>query len=166
MRSVGVWFTGYDADQLSGTPRIYLVPVGADVLRSLSGDGFATQAWHVVDQKLPAPFPISDSALTDERWIPMNDSLSDQFGDIRRLSSFRAYPDGNYSGLSAKEADIIAAETTMDSRLIGRSVWNTQWFLIIPGGTLLHDPEAGLDTFINTVTDIKLFFQTYAYSGN
>jgi hypothetical protein len=166
VRSVGVWFTGYDADQLSGTPRIYLVPVGADVLRSPSGDGFATREWHVVDQKLPAPFPISHSAHTDERWIPMNDSLSDQFGDIRRLSSFRAYPDGNYSGLSTREADIIAAETTMDSRLIGRSVWNTQWFLIIPGGTLLHDPEAGLDTFIDTVTDIKLFFQTYAYSGN
>jgi hypothetical protein len=38
--------------------------------------------------------------------------------------------------------------------------------LIIPGGTLLNDPQAGLDAFINSVSDIKLFFQTYAYSGN
>ena len=55
---------------------------------------------------------------------------------------------------------------TTDSRLIGRSVWNTQWLLIIPGGTLLADPEAGLDEFVDNVTDIKLFFQTHAYSGN
>ena len=53
--------------------------------------------------------------------------------------------------------------------------------LIIPGGTFLADADAddGLDTFIygetvpggeerdgNGVTDIKLFFQTYANSGN
>jgi hypothetical protein len=60
----------------------------------------------------------------------------------------------------------IASQSTTDTRLIGRSVWNTQWLLIIPGGTLLADPDAGLDRFIDDVTDIKLFFQTYAYSGN
>ena len=54
----------------------------------------------------------------------------------------------------------------MDTRLVGRSVWNSQWLLIIPGGTLLADPAAGLNAFINNVEDIKLFFQTYAYSGN
>lgn len=58
------------------------------------------------------------------------------------------------------------AETITDSRLIGRSVWNTDWMLIIPGGTFLFDPNQGLDTFINSVGDIKIFFQTYAYSGN
>jgi hypothetical protein len=38
--------------------------------------------------------------------------------------------------------------------------------LIIPGGTFHYDADDGLDTFINTVTDIKLFFETYAISGN
>jgi len=161
VRSVGVWFTGYDTAELAKTPRVYLLPVGADVLRSPSGDGFAMREWHVVDQKLPVPFPIMDFELASEDWIPMNDSLSEEFGAIRRFSSFRAYPDWEDSS----EADAIAAETTEDSRLIGRSVWNTQWLLIIPGGTLLHDPYAGLDAFINNVTDIKLFFHTYAYSG-
>ena len=28
------------------------------------------------------------------------------------------------------------AETISDIRLIGRSVWNTRWLLIIPAGTL------------------------------
>ena len=53
-----------------------------------------------------------------------------------------------------------------NSRLIGRSVWNSKWKLVIPGKTLLDDPEEGLDLFINTVKDIKIHFETYSYSGN
>jgi hypothetical protein len=83
--------------------------------------------------------------------------LSDVFAEIRRFSSFRAYHD---SGAFAP------AETVSNSRLIGRSVWNTDWMLIVPGGTFLYDPNQGLETFIQAVTDIKIFFQTYAYSGN
>ena len=162
VRSVGIWFSGYDSTGLSSTPRIYLIQVGADVLRSPSADGFATREWDVVDQKLPAPFLVGESDLKAETWIPINDTLSGQLSETRRFSSFRAYPDNQASS----EAETIAAESTMDSRLIGRSVWNTQWMLIIPGGTLFADPDAGLDAFINNVSDIKLFFQTYSYSGN
>ena len=61
-------------------------------------------------------------------------------------------------------------ELPVDSRLIGRSVWNNEWILIIPGETLkgptLADKLAGLETFLNTVSDVKLFFQTYSYPGN
>jgi hypothetical protein len=49
---------------------------------------------------------------------------------------------------------------------VGRSAWNTQWLLIIPGATLLDDPKKGLDAFVKNVTDIRLVLQTYAYSGN
>ena len=111
----------------------------------------------MVDQKLPAPFPVSDAELEGESWIPVHDTLSEELGAIRRYSSFRAFADSEEAG----EEELIT-----DTRLVGRSVWNTQWLLIIPGGTLLHDPDAGLDTFIHSVTDIKLFFDTYAYSGN
>ena len=52
--------------------------------------------------------------------------------------------------------------------------------MIIPGGTFLYDADEGLDRFIhgdlvpgeddvrdgNGINDIKLFFQTYGYSGN
>ena len=41
---------------------------------------------------------------------------------MRKFSDFRAYPDSG--GFSTSEA-------TQDSRLIGRSVWNTRWLLII-----------------------------------
>ncbi|NVN90739.1 MAG: hypothetical protein HXX11_09040 [Desulfuromonadales bacterium] len=157
VRSVGLWFQNYNGAGLSSTPRVYLVPTGADVLRSPTGDGFATREWQVQDQKLPVPFPIGDSDLKNPSFIPVNDSLSDELSAIRKVSDFRAYP---YSG------DFNASQTTSDSRLIGRSVWNTQWMLIIPGSTLLFNKDVGLNTFINSVDDIKVFFQTYAYSGN
>ena len=56
-------------------------------------------------------------------------------------------------------------ELNTDTRLIGRSVWNTQWVLVIPGATLLADPEMGIDRFIQDVDDIYIYFQTYAYAG-
>jgi hypothetical protein len=157
VRSAGVWFSDYNGSGLSVTPRVYLVPAGADVMRSPSGNDLETREWRVVDQKIPVPFPIGFSSLNNPAWMPMNDSLSDTFADIRRFSSFRAYHDSGFFDPS---------QTISDSRLIGRSVWNTDWMLIIPGGTFLFDPNQGLDTFINSVSDIKLFFQTYAYSGN
>jgi len=157
VRSVGLWFQDYNNAGLSSTPRVYLVPTGSDILRSPTGDGFATREWLVKDQKLPVPFPIGDTDLKNPSFIPANDSLSDEYAGIRRVSDFRAYP---YSG------SFDAGQATSDSRLIGRSVWNSQWMLIIPGSTLLFNKDVGLNTFINSVSDIKLFFQTYAYSGN
>jgi hypothetical protein len=170
IRAVGAWFEGYDGASLSNTPRVYLIPVGMDVLRSPSGDDFKTREWQVLDQKLPAPFPLGASDLADPDWIPANDSLSDTYGDIRRMSSFRAYHDsGAYD----------PSQSISDSRLVGRSVWNTEWMLIIPGGTLSHDSDEGLDRFIHGqlnlegtarngegITDILLHFQTYGFSGN
>ena len=171
VRAVGVWFQGYDQLPLSSTPRVYLIPVGADVLRSPDATDFGTREWSVVDQKLPVPFPIGAENLDDPDWIPVNDGLSDDFYEIRRFSSFKAH--------SFDEGDPIdTSQMTSDSRLIGRSVWNTRWLLVIPGGTMLFDPEEGMETFINGaplpggdrdgngVEDISFFFQTYAYSGN
>lgn len=173
VNSVGTWFVNYSGLPLTNTPRVYLLPVGADILRSPSDDSFTTREWQIVDQALPVPFPLAESDFDDPNWIPMNDTLSDSFTQIRRIGSYRAYhSDG--SGL------INLAETTFDSRLVGRSVWNRKWLLIIPGGTLLANPDTGLDTFIhgrlipggggerdgNGVSDIQLFFSTYAYTGN
>jgi len=153
----GVWFTGADGSQIAATPRVYLLPAGMDVLRSPSGDTLTTREWRVLDQVIPVPFPIGASSLSDPDWNPTFDSISGNFAQIRRYGSFPAYHDaGAYN----------ESQTTSDSRLVGRSVWNTEWLLIIPGGSLLNNADAGLDTFINTVDDIKIYFQTYSYSGN
>jgi hypothetical protein len=150
------------------------VPVGLDVQRSPSFDSLATREFNVVDQVLPVPFPIGNNQLTDPNYIPALDSLDNSFAQIRRFSRFRAYHDDPATGAEEFPTDQLELTT----RLVGRSVWNTRWMLIIPGGTFLNDPDEGLRTFIfgqpvpgtnerdgNGVTDIKLFFQTYAYSG-
>jgi hypothetical protein len=38
--------------------------------------------------------------------------------------------------------------------------------MIIPGQTFLADSTAGLTTFINEITDIRLSLETYGMSGN
>jgi hypothetical protein len=171
IRSVGVWFANYNnlGGGMDNTPRVYLIPVGSDVLRSPTRFEGVTREWKILDQLLPVPFPLSAGDLSNPGWVPVIDSVQGQFWGIRRYGRFRAYHDsGNFT----------AAETISDSRLIGRSVWNTRWLLIIPAGTLHSNREEGLQRFINGgllpngqrdgngVTDIKIFFQTYAYSGN
>jgi len=199
IRSVGMWFSNYNSlagTGMSNTPRVYLVPAGQDVMRSPDSSIGTPRYFTVEDQVLPVPFPIGGGSLSDRDWVPINDSLSGTLGDIRRYGSFRAYHDSG----SFNQNEVIN-----DSRLIGRSVWNTRWILIIPAGTLHSDRNEGIRRFIygrklsspsfgsievplvdyrtgenlkdsdgdpivefrdgNGVSDIRLFFQTYAYSG-
>jgi hypothetical protein len=154
---LGVWFSDYNDAGLALAPRVYFFPAGQDILRSPTGNTLATREWKILDQVVPVPFPIGANDLTDPTWIPQNDSLAESFAQIRRFSSFRAFHDsGVYDD----------TETTRDSRLIGRSVWNTDWVLIIPGGTMLNDPSQGLDGFINSVSDILISLQSYSYPGD
>ena len=161
IRSVGVWLDGYDTTELSNTPRVYLLPVGADILRPPTSGDLDIRTWSVVDQRLPVPFPIGYGDLEDPEWTPLTDMLNGSFGEPRRYGSFRAYP---------LSEPFDETQLVPDSRLVGRSVWNTRWLLIIPGGTLLNDPAAGLEALIGTETDpgiddIRIFFETYAYQG-
>jgi hypothetical protein len=170
IRSVGVWFANYNSlgGGMINTPRVYLVPVGNDILRSPTAALGQIREWTILDQLLPVPFPLSGDALNDPNWIPMNNTLLGSLGDARKFPRFRAYHDSG---------TFEASETINDSRLVGRSVWNSRWLLIIPAGSLHSDRNEGLERFINGalangerdgngVSDIKVFFQTYAYSGN
>lgn len=170
IRSVGTWFADYADLPLADDPRIYIFPTGADVLRAPNGNNFETREWQVIDQAIPVPFPIGSSDLEDYAWNP-SDTLSGSGTELRRYSRLRAY---HYS------EPFDDSQVTSDSRLVGRSVWNRRWVMIIPGGTFLNDPQEGLETFINGrripgggnardgdgVDDIRVFFKTYAYSGN
>jgi len=158
VRSSSVLLENYPTS-LSRTPRIYLVPVGTDILRAARGNTLATREFNVVDQKIPEPFPIGFSDVNNPEFIPENDSLSGSFIEVRRFSTFKAFP-------GDVEAFDPVNNALSESRLIGRSVWNTQWMIIIPGGTFLFDAEEGLDEFIHTIEDITLYFRTYAASGN
>jgi hypothetical protein len=196
IRGVGAWFEDYNATTLgvSETPRVYLLPIGKDVLRPADANAFETRLWDVVDQVIPVPFPIGDNDIAQADFSPRSDSLSDGFTLERRIGRFRAY---NFDQLGFNQ------QFSTDSRLIGRSVWNTQWILVIPGATFLADADEGLDRLVygqdvadqvlagvsvtdypncqtlqaaqpqapptnapGGIKDILLFFRTYAYSGN
>ena len=136
IHSVGVWFANYN--NLSGgmvnTPRVYLIPVGVDLMRSPTDYLGAVREWKVLDQTIPVPFPLSLDYLLDPNWIPIQDALFDEFGAIRKYASFRAYHD---SGI------FDAAETIANTRLVGRSVWNSRWLPDYPGGDAQQRPQRG-----------------------
>ena len=163
INSVGVWFSNYQStdvlNDLSAAPRVYLIPTGSDVMsipNASSPD--QVRVWNIVDQAIPVPVTGIDAKLPYSSFAPLLDSLDGSLGQQRRFSSFRAYHDA--------EDAVNTDELVPDSRLVGRSVWNTGWTLIIPGRTLNADPDEGLNRFIEQVSDIKLVFMTFGYSGN
>ena len=150
-------YTAYtSASALSATPYVYLIPAGVDSMRSPGGGGSTVRTWSVRDQAIPLPFNIGGSKFaTASTWSAAN-SLTEAF-TLRQHQAFRAVPDGTIfnSGTGFTNA-----------RLVGRSVWNSKWKLIIPGNTLLADPNQGIQVFIDTVKDIKLYLQSYSTAGN
>jgi hypothetical protein len=180
VRSVGVWFSNYtnlynvgtSGGGLANQPRVYLVPAGIDSMRVPDGSSETIRNWAVVDQAMPVPYPINDTDWQNPDWSALKDLLGGEMFNIRKHGSLRAYHDsGTWN----------EAEVSNNARLVGRSVWNSRWLLIIPGGTLLSDADLGIERFIhgsqlsggtspvwdeNGVKDIKIIFQTYSYSGN
>jgi hypothetical protein len=155
--AVGITFVGHDrlttqtVNGLAHYPNVYLVPVGRDYMRSPADSDCNVFAWSVVDQVLPLPYVVGSTELDDEDWISTfsgMDGTSDSYAKIRRHSTLRA--DGS----------------TYSTRLVGRSVWNDRWLLVIPGSALNANREQGLETFINGVSDIKLGIKAYSRSGN
>lgn len=158
IRGLGVWLENYNAAGLSTTPRAYLVPVGNDYSRTSSSGQPAIRQWKVVEQRIPTPFVINQSQLWSPNFMPTLNGPDGIFGELRRHGDFRMFHDNGDP--SADESEII-----LDTRLIGRSIWNSQWLLIIPGAGLFVDPELGLNQFAENVSDILLHFQTYSQSG-
>jgi hypothetical protein len=158
IRSFGLNFASYPNTLLAGSPVAYLVPVGADVLRS-PGLARATREWKILDQALPVPFPnVSDveSAVSAANYTPVFGSMSGNFVAVRTFPSISA----SFTG-----------PITQSTILVGRSVWNTRWALIIPAANMataagVAGRDAALETFISNITDITLQIKAYAYTGN
>ena len=155
--AVGIDFAGYGnlttqtATGLAVEPNIYFVPVGTDYMRAPAGTTRKVLGWTVVDQVMPLPYTVGSAQLDDEAWISTMsglDGTSDSAATIRRHSTLRA---GN---------DFTS------TRLVGRSVWNDKWLIVIPASSLNADRVRALDTFINGVGDIKIGIRAYSRSGN
>jgi hypothetical protein len=147
-----------DSNALSATPYVYLIPAGVDSMRSPPlGDTSSIRSWTVEDQAVPLPFNLANSDFSAQpSWVTAS-SLSEPPFTLRKHQAFRAVPDGTV---------FSSAPGFTNARLVGRSVWNSKWKLVIPGNSLLADPVQGLEAFKNTVKDIKLHFETYSHSGN
>lgn len=157
-----------DSSALSATPYVYLIPVGVDSMRSPPlGDESAIRTWSVQDVTIPIPFNIGSSDFSTKKLWQSADSLSEPLFSIRKHQAFRPVPTAEvftpniYNGIGG-----LSRSQFTNSRLVGRSVWNSRWKIVIPGHTLLNDPTEGLNRFIQSVKDIKLHFVTYSYSGN
>ena len=153
---------------LGGTPYIYLIPVGVDSMRSPPlGDTSAIRSWVVQDLAIPMPFNIGASEYATKKLYQSADSLTEPLFEMRKHQAFRPV-----STAAVFSPNLYTANGTLQrsqftsNRLVGRSVWNSQWKLVIPGRSLLNNPKEGLDRFLQTVKDVKIHFVTYSYSGN
>ncbi|MBS0632451.1 MAG: hypothetical protein JSS11_11085 [Verrucomicrobia bacterium] len=149
-----------NANALSATPYVYLIPAGEDAMYMPPlGDTAVVRTWAVKDQAMPLPFNLGQDVFSANVFFTPQGTVNEQFWITRKHQAFRPVSDPAFF------YSTMPAEFT-NSRLVGRSVWNTQWKLVIPANTLLNAEQDGLDKFVRTVTDIRLFFRTYSNSGN
>jgi hypothetical protein len=158
-----------DPDALAANPYVYLIPVGVDSMRSPPlGDTSTIRTWTVHDVAIPLPFNIGGSAYSTAPLWQSSDSLTEPLFAIRKHQAFRPVSSANVFGTLVVYWTGGELERTQycNTRLLGRSAWNSRWKIIIPGRTLLNNADEGLDRFIRSVNDVKLFFHTYSYAGN
>ncbi|MDA7663629.1 hypothetical protein N8635_02580 [Akkermansiaceae bacterium] len=149
-----------DSNSLSATPYLYLIPCGEDsMLAPPLGDTNTLRSWTVHDQALPLPFNLGASAFNTTQFFNAVGTLSEQPWVQRKHQGFRPVSDPAFFYSS------VPTEFT-NSRLVGRSVWNSKWKIVIPAYMLLDDEQEGLSRFVGSVSDIKLFLRTYSNSGN
>ena len=170
LHGVGLRFAGYDdlvvttANGLAAEPNVYFVPVGRDYMRTPYGTTRKTLAFKVVDQVMPIPYDTGTlpTLLADSDWISTLSS-GDNAATIRRHSTM----------------SVLGGDEATSTRLVGRSVWNDRWLLVIPASSLSSDRVNALKTFINGldtdhdgqvdvpgVADIEIGFRAYSRSGN
>ncbi|HWQ90993.1 MAG TPA: hypothetical protein VN673_04925, partial [Clostridia bacterium] len=181
LKSISASFANYrisGAGGMQASVYVYLVPVGSDIARTprrFVGDTINfTREWKICDQWLPIPFRLSgrnDPVLSASDWIPINSIQSGQqpLGDVRGHAAFEAWHDSQILPITDPQFKA--------TRLIGRSVWNGKWLLVIPAVSLFpSDRNEGLNRFIyggllggardgNGVSDIKIRMEAYSYTG-
>jgi len=147
-------------NMLAATPYVYLIPAGFDRMQAPPlGNTGAVRSWRVVDQALPLPFNLGASAFNSGSYFNAAGTLTEKPWTIRMHQAFRPVDDPSYFYGG------VPREFT-SSRLVARSVWNTQWKIVIPANTMHADPQTALDRFTASVNDIELFLRTYSHSGN
>ncbi|NQW99704.1 hypothetical protein HQ447_03525, partial [bacterium] len=119
------------SNALGATPYVYLIPCGNDsMLAPPLGDTNTARTWTVQDQALPLPYNLGGTDFNSTQFFDANGTLSEQPWIIRKHQAFRPVADATMFYGS------VPQEFT-NTRLIGRSVWNSRWKIVIPAYTLL-----------------------------
>ena len=129
------------------------------MLASPLGDTAVVRSWAVRDQAVPLPFDLGQNDFAATQFFTPQGTLNEKVWITRKHQAFRPVSDPAFF------YSTLPGEFT-SSRLVGRSVWNSQWKLVIPAYTLLNVEDEGLDRFVRSVSDIQLFLRTYSHSGN
>jgi hypothetical protein len=160
--AAGAERTAAQANMLSATPYVYFIPCGTDYIlapAAASGSSNTLREWLVHDQSMPLPFNLGGSAFNTTQFFNAEGTLREKPWIIRQHQAFRAVHD---SGQFLSALPIIFT----NARLVARSVWNSQWKLVIPAYTLLSTEQEALNRFTGSVKDVHLFLRTYSHSGN
>ena len=113
------------------------------------------------DTRIPTPFTLNQAQITAPGFIPSVDGIDGSYGELRHHADFRMFHGADLDG----EGNLSVDDDNQSTRLIARSIWNSEWLLIIPGAGLYADPKEGLKRFAEQVSDIKLNFKTYSHNG-
>ena len=174
IHSIGVKFVGYNSmttnasegcgPQLALSPNIYLVPAGRDYMRAPAGIERKLLAFDTVDQVMPLPYAVGSTELDSASWQPTMEGLDGTTATGVRIRRHSTIPEGG---------------SISSTRLVGRSVWNDRWLLVIPAGSMHSDRAKALDVFLDgadtdgdgvldqkPVSDILLGIRAYSRSGN
>ena len=152
--------TAAQANILSATPYVYLIPCGTDYMQAPPmGGGSAVRSWTVHDQAMPLPFNLGANDFNATQFFSANGTLREAPWIIRQHQAFRAVVDSEQF-----LADFPLIFT--NARLIARSAWNSRWKIVIPAYGLLSNEQTALNRFSASVKDVHLFLRTYSHSGN
>lgn len=166
IESMSVILDGYDTQNLSATPRVYVVPVGIDRMIYADSKEREYTGWQVKEKVLPLIFETSRAKVEATNFSPVEDTQQGFVNAIKKFSTLRAY---------TSDAEAASNGWSGSTRLAGRSVWNDQWLLVIPGKLLLNDADEGLNRLIYgspdasdsvALKDIKLLINSTSVSGN
>lgn len=171
LRRHAILLQGYnDNTAMTTTPLVYLFAAGSDIMRSPTGGRGDVRVWKIYEQLIPVPFPLSAGDLASEDYlIPRVNPLTgiSDFGVRRRFRLVDAIDADAFEGFDPANP----SQAGVASDLVGRSVWNSRWTLVIPAGSLLADRQEALRQFVYGadgevgITDIKLGFESYGFAG-
>ena len=160
LRGVGVWLETDKASSLPTRPEVYFIPSGLDYMRvpirSSNSSMAVKRSWQVIDQVLPVPYSLTDSDWDSSDWSALKDVCGNELFTTRKHPAIRAKV-----GTSFDEGAMV-----YNARLIGRSVWNDQWYIFIPAASINANNARARAVFLDAVKDIHVNLKTYSLSGN